>query len=118
MAKDKTLQKACNHQIVDRTGDTWACTTCKEQFLPLSEAGDMIAAQVVDQADMVASVASAMLWDFHERAVARYGPEVARAVEPERTDDKSMFEYDPETCPGHEWNGSQCILCGSPKWLG
>jgi hypothetical protein len=115
--------KECRHLDVSARlshGD-WQCRDCGEQFIPMSEAGDMIAAQVIDQADMVASVASAMLWDFHERAVQRYGKDSpqAKAVEAERVEGESeMFEYTPETCPAHEWSGAQCALCGSPKWLG
>lgn len=121
MAKQDNGQ--CAHRTV-RTGTaagSWECEMCGAPFMPLSDAGEMIAAQVIDQADMVASVASAMLWDFHERAVARYGKDSmqAKAVEPERVEgEREMFEYTPETCPDHEWSGPQCVLCGTPRWLG
>ena len=114
----------CAHPNITRTvtkdgAYLWRCTKpgCKLEFIPENYVGMQAAAYASERIDMVTAVASAMLWDFHERAVERYGPQVAQAVAPPQ-EGEGMFEHTPDTCPQHEWNGGQCTICGASQWVG
>lgn len=48
--------------------DEWACESCGASFYP---EGLVLEAQAT--ADAVAATAAALLWDFHERAIEKYG---------------------------------------------
>lgn len=92
----------------------WKCDGCSAEFIPSFVIGGLVAAESTARADDIVAVASAMLWDFHERAVERYGKDVADAVTPEAQGP----EYTPETCPQHAFAGGRCQHCGTSQFLG
>lgn len=110
----------CPHLSVSRSQQGgWVCTTsgypeCHQKFTY----DDISNQATVETLDMVAGVMSAVMWDFHERAVEKYGRDVAEALKGPEGQDEAMFEYTPDICPGHEWSGGQCTLCGSSQFLG
>lgn len=113
----------CEHTQVTRSDYVhnkpfWKCDRCNAEFVPGFAVAGMADVMATDRVDMIASAASAMLWDFHERAVEKYGKQVAEAIEPSITVGDRMFEYSPDTCPEHEWHGGQCSNCGVSQWLG
>lgn len=89
----------------------WECEACGQQFVTLEEYEHVKAG-----ADMAASVASAMLWDFHVRAVEKYGDYVAAAVAPDEALDGYM--YNPDEEHEHEFYGGTCTRCGASQFVG
>ena len=75
---------------------------------------DEVKEMMSDQMDAVVSIVSAMLWDFHERAVEKYGPLIAAGVNP---DDPSLQGPDPETCE-HRFVQGTCVYCKTNEFLG
>ena len=102
---DDSDKPACAHARVDKAinEDLWACQGCGTQFFPAYAVPN---AEVMDTAlDAIAGTMSAVLWDFHERAVAKYGADVMPDM--------------PEDCD-HEFNSGQprCTKCGYNPYLG
>lgn len=107
---------ACAHTRVHvgtASDNSVYCSNCTAVwYLPF-----VMAAEIEQRTDLVASVTSAMLWDFHERAVEKYGKDVADTVKPPGPSE-AMFEYTPDTCPAHEYNSGKCVNCGASQFLG
>lgn len=95
----------CEHNTVvkDPKDGHHFCRKCGEEFLPAS-----VVADADRVADAVAATAAALLWDFHERAVQKYGADVARAVAP---DSELVAEH------AHQYAEGVCE-CGDSIFLG
>lgn len=109
-------EPVCPHRTV-RTGNavgSWECEVCGTAFVPEWTVDALVVARAQVTLDTIASTMSAVLWDFHTRAMAQHGV----GIEGIETPDTAMFEYTPETCPTHEWDAGQCIHCGSSQFLG
>lgn len=87
------------------------CSRCGYCFVGLDDYQKATASS-----DMAAAVASAMLWDFHERAIEKYGAEVAATVAPDSTVRPGQHFVD----DGHEhdWDLGKCVLCGTTIFVG
>lgn len=115
----------CKHESVSRVeylpeqGILWKCDKCNAEFVPASMVGPLVAGQVAQQhgdtLDAMAGTLSAVLWDFHERAVEKYGSEVAAAMEQSEAEG---YDFEPDDCPEHIYEGGICIRCGGSKFLG
>lgn len=110
-------KKTCPHDEVSRADYVherpfWKCDKCNHEFLPSFAVAGIVAERVGAEADNIASVASAMLWDFHQRAVVEYGEVVASAVAP---------AADGEPCGegNHDFSqGSHCTRCPTTMFFG
>lgn len=116
--------KACAHPNITRAvtrDDTymWRCTkpSCRMEFVPQSDVDVIAAVMASEKVDMAAGVMSAMLWDFHERAVEKYGQRVAEAVGPNSPERDAMFGHKEDDGHVHEWNAGQCVHCGASMYL-
>lgn len=89
----------CTHQSmsIDRDTGGWLCTRCRVPFLPM----DQIDTLAAEKADMAVAVASAMLWDFHQRAVEAYGAQVAEPVAPDGIQEDDDYMYAPDEPHDH-----------------
>lgn len=106
----------CTHDSVSRADYVhnrpfWKCDKCNAEFIPAFAVAGMVSEEV----DTVAAIASAMMWDFHERAVEKYGKDSAVA------DTLKPGHDEPEECqPGDHIfeNHDYCINCGKSRWIG
>ena len=105
--------KPCTHPapLLRLDDGSLECRLCAQTWVP-----SQVAEAAQAAADMAAGTAAAMLWDFHERAVEKYGAEVAQTVAPDAV--TGGYAYTPDTCPGHAWQQSVCVHCGSSQFLG
>lgn len=110
MCDHPTISQVHSSRLADDAPDLYQCDHCGETFVTYDAWQ-----RVSDVADGVAATASAMLWDFHARAVERYGQQVADAMKPGH----DAPEY--EANDGHEHvydENSRCTLCGVGFFLG
>ena len=104
---DKTVT-GCEHIVVTRVKDRWGCDQgdCHAEFMRR----DQMLPYLDERIDFVVQTTSAMLWDFHQRAVEEYGQNVAAAVqaqaEPSCEDD------------AHSFANGVCTGCGISQFLG
>ena len=105
---------ACAHTKIRVNKDNIAhCRDCTSIWLSAS----IVSERLAEEEEKVVSMASAMLWDFHERAVAKYGAQVGNVLHPD--DDPSlMFEKTEEDCEDHEYENGECVKCGGSMFLG
>lgn len=102
-------QPACAHTIIDHIGEDWVCRTCPTQFVPITTLDTLMDQQI----NIITDVSSSILYRTLERIYD------AKGIEDGTDAPKGeMFEYTPEMEHEHEWNGGQCIHCGTPQWLG
>lgn len=100
---------ACEHPVVGRADYVkdqpfWKCDTCNHEFLP--------AAAVEANFEVIMDTAADLIYRTQQLALRGEQPEQKPPL-PE-----GMFEYTPETCPDHQWNGGQCVNCGTSQFLG
>lgn len=99
----------CNHTRVDKAihEDYWVCQPCGMGFLPI-DLSQAVVTTTESVLDAMAGTMSAVLWDFHERAVAKYGAGVMPAPD----------DIDPEDCDHEYRNGDGCSKCGHNPYVG
>ena len=109
---EHTLEAVGQDELADGAPQRYRCKHCGQTFV---EAWVWTAEAV--KADTVAATASAMLWDFHERAIEKYGAMVASALAPDG-DTPSPHDALPDDGHAHEWNLGKCDLCGTSLYVG
>lgn len=111
MADKKAKVEACSHDQVSRADYVhgrpfWKCDRCNAEFM---EAAVMLP-YLDERIDFVVQTTSAMLWDFHQRAVEEYGQNVATAVQAQA---EPTCEDD-----AHSFANGVCTGCGISQFLG
>lgn len=96
----------CTHMTVTQgelNGEfIWTCTHCADQFVPVTQL-----AQAEATLDGIAGVMEAVLWGVMERAVEKYGPEVAQI------EDAPSCDLD-----GHDFHNGTCKVCAARQFIG
>lgn len=97
----------------DETGSQpsgWFCQRCHAEFIPaqgLPSIPELDPEPLNTMLDAIAGTMSAVLWDFHERAIEKYGIPVAPETEEERECHHSTRN-----------DKGTCINCGHSPFLG
>lgn len=97
----------CRHLEVTRTHSAWTCARCEQPFYPQE-----VLDEVEARADVVAAAASALLWDFHTRAIEKYG--IGVSTGPATKSDPICADF------GHRYGdqGGKCVVCSFSPFLG
>lgn len=110
----------CGHEnirkgILSDTGEAvWGCQDCGLGFAPAGEQQ----AVLTQTLDSVAATFSAILWDYSERVMEKYGVGTNKDLMPEGQEPPIDKDECGITVP-HDYNGEQqCQNCGFSPFLG
>lgn len=100
----------------DSDGPMWVCRDCGIEFTPVYVLEEAVDAAV----NSAVTVATALLWNFHERALKTHGHGVIAADE-DASDVKGrgpgLYEHAFDDGHEHVFKDGACTLCGTSVFL-